>query len=146
MTPAGIEPATFRFVAQHLNHCATAVPQSLLLRTRKRNRLMQVIQRRMILMQRYFRTTGGVQYNGPLNAVLLRCLYCEQGHNDVCCSCRRKILILHSFEDKDVIRLLQKFQGPAYILRSRLICISECVNYDSSTSGIFLKVFYVVAV
>ena len=22
----GIEPATFRFVAQHLNHCATAVP------------------------------------------------------------------------------------------------------------------------
>jgi len=27
MTPAGIELATFRFVAQHLNHCATAVPQ-----------------------------------------------------------------------------------------------------------------------
>ena len=26
MIPAGIEPATFRFVAQHLNHCATAVP------------------------------------------------------------------------------------------------------------------------
>jgi len=26
MTPAAIEPATFRFVAQHLNHCATAVP------------------------------------------------------------------------------------------------------------------------
>ena len=26
MTPAGIEPATFRFVAQHLKHCATAVP------------------------------------------------------------------------------------------------------------------------
>ena len=25
MTPAEIEPATFRFVAQHLNHCATAV-------------------------------------------------------------------------------------------------------------------------
>ena len=23
---AGIEPATFRFVTQHLNHCATAVP------------------------------------------------------------------------------------------------------------------------
>ena len=23
MTLAGIEPATFRFVAQHLNHCAT---------------------------------------------------------------------------------------------------------------------------
>ena len=26
MTPAGIEPATSRFVAQYLNHCATAVP------------------------------------------------------------------------------------------------------------------------
>jgi len=27
LIPAGIEPATFRFVAQHLNHCATAVPE-----------------------------------------------------------------------------------------------------------------------
>jgi len=27
LTPAGIEPATFRFVAQHLNHCAT-LPRS----------------------------------------------------------------------------------------------------------------------
>ena len=26
LTPSGIEPATFRFVAQHLNHCATAIP------------------------------------------------------------------------------------------------------------------------
>jgi len=26
LTPAGIEPATYRFVAQLLNHCATAVP------------------------------------------------------------------------------------------------------------------------
>jgi len=26
LTPARIEPATFRFVAQHLNHCATGVP------------------------------------------------------------------------------------------------------------------------
>ena len=31
MTLAGIEPTTFRFVAQHLNHCATAVPLSLLI-------------------------------------------------------------------------------------------------------------------
>ena len=28
MTPAGIEPATFGFVAQHLNYSATAVPSS----------------------------------------------------------------------------------------------------------------------
>jgi len=26
LIPAGIEPATFQFVAQHLNHCATTVP------------------------------------------------------------------------------------------------------------------------
>ena len=26
ITPAGIEPATFGFVVQHFNHCATAVP------------------------------------------------------------------------------------------------------------------------
>jgi len=26
ITPSEIEPATFRFVEQHLNHCATAVP------------------------------------------------------------------------------------------------------------------------
>ena len=29
LTPAGIEPATFRFVAQHLNHCATEVPTNI---------------------------------------------------------------------------------------------------------------------
>jgi len=29
MTPARIELATFRFVIQHLNHCATAVPLQL---------------------------------------------------------------------------------------------------------------------
>ena len=29
-TPAGIEPATFRFVAQHFSHCATAVPTRIL--------------------------------------------------------------------------------------------------------------------
>ena len=27
MTLAGIEPATFRFVAQHLKRCATAIPR-----------------------------------------------------------------------------------------------------------------------
>jgi len=30
LTPAGIEPATFRFVAQHFNHCATVVPHMLI--------------------------------------------------------------------------------------------------------------------
>jgi len=31
LKPAGIKPAYFRFVAQHLNHCATAVPMTLVL-------------------------------------------------------------------------------------------------------------------
>jgi len=26
MTPAGIEPAIFRFATQHINHCASAIP------------------------------------------------------------------------------------------------------------------------
>ena len=30
MTPSGIEPATFRFVAQHFIHCATAVPNHII--------------------------------------------------------------------------------------------------------------------
>jgi hypothetical protein len=30
MTPSGIEPATFRFVAQYLNHCVTAVLYTLI--------------------------------------------------------------------------------------------------------------------
>jgi len=32
LTLTGIETATFRFVAQHLNHCATAVPNLKVLR------------------------------------------------------------------------------------------------------------------
>jgi len=28
MTPAGIKPATFRFVAQQINHCAAAVDKA----------------------------------------------------------------------------------------------------------------------
>jgi len=35
LTPAGIEPATFRFVAQRRNHCATAVALTFTKRTRK---------------------------------------------------------------------------------------------------------------
>ena len=35
MTPSGIEPATFRFVAQHLYHCATAVPHLIYIHTSK---------------------------------------------------------------------------------------------------------------
>ena len=31
MTPSGIGSATFRFVAQHLNHCAASVPRTIIL-------------------------------------------------------------------------------------------------------------------
>jgi hypothetical protein len=42
MTPSGIKPATFRFVAQYLNHCATAVP--LYQANLKKSRLFQSVQ------------------------------------------------------------------------------------------------------
>jgi len=36
LTPAGIESATFRFVAQYLNHCATGVPSYSCSKSKKR--------------------------------------------------------------------------------------------------------------
>jgi hypothetical protein len=49
MTPSGIEQATFRFAAQHLNHCATAVPHYLLskvhkLRTEQLKHLVKILE------------------------------------------------------------------------------------------------------
>jgi len=41
VTPAGIEPATSRYVTQHLNHCATAVPP-LVLRPKSNKSLLHV--------------------------------------------------------------------------------------------------------
>jgi len=37
MTPAGIEPETFRFVEEHLNHWTTAVPPLLLYQVKFRS-------------------------------------------------------------------------------------------------------------
>jgi len=37
MTPSGIEPATFGFLAQHLNQCATAVPLNTTMAVLRRN-------------------------------------------------------------------------------------------------------------
>ena len=47
MIPAGIEPATFRFVARHLNHCATAV-----LTSREDQSVFMIISRSFLLRMR----------------------------------------------------------------------------------------------
>jgi len=39
MTPSGIEPVTFQFVAQHLNYCATALPRPRIVIYKKHLRL-----------------------------------------------------------------------------------------------------------
>ena len=52
LTPAGIEPATIRFVAQHLNHCATA--ESWITGTWYKDRcILTLISRSVILRMRY---------------------------------------------------------------------------------------------
>ena len=54
MTSSGIEPVTFRFVAQHLNHCATAVPPKHIIRSTLRNsyKLLNLCPSLYILMQK----------------------------------------------------------------------------------------------
>jgi len=53
MTPVGVKTATFRFVAQHLNHCATAVP-SIAVRTVKNSRWWteELSETRRVLLQK----------------------------------------------------------------------------------------------
>jgi len=61
MTPAGIEPATFRFVAQHLNHCATAVSK--------------FIKNKIVLFAIYIDWRG----NKQLNKKQFICQFCYSG-------------------------------------------------------------------
>jgi len=42
VTPSGIEPATFQFLAQHLNHWATAVPETYFIRSLFNDALLNV--------------------------------------------------------------------------------------------------------
>ena len=82
MTPSGIEPATFRFVAQHLNHCATAVlrktqakaycPISLL-------SFMQKTTQKLVTRNIKDDTLGNVPYiyiNMPTNQAIPQTLQC----------------------------------------------------------------------
>jgi hypothetical protein len=41
MTPSGIEPATFRFVAQYFDHSGTAVPRKQLRNKLKKKEMME---------------------------------------------------------------------------------------------------------
>ena len=47
MTLAGIETATFRFVAEHHNHCATAVPNN----NKKELKILEVVKLYMFLLK-----------------------------------------------------------------------------------------------
>ena len=40
LTSAGIEPETFRFVPQHLNHCATAVPYHIIYKNEMKEKMI----------------------------------------------------------------------------------------------------------
>ena len=65
LTLAGIEPATFRIVAQHLNHCATAVRLLLHISVEKKNMLAWLF--------RYHASTGSVKWyrTVSVNSVLI---------------------------------------------------------------------------
>jgi len=62
MTKPGIEPATFRFVAQYLNHCATAVPSLKLIPSQMLNG-----SHRPDLSPLYFHLIGPVNKSFPGN-------------------------------------------------------------------------------
>ena len=91
LTPAGIEPATFRFVAQRLNNCATAVPSSGWYIYRKAYR--KVIRSvRTVRVLGYFTKTANarsifISPNPPLNSERLRsCQGHRLGKNGFLCS------------------------------------------------------------
>jgi len=81
MTPAEFEPVTFRFVAQHLNHCATAVPSCMVLIPKAD---YTIIQKKVILLQgayleQILNTVGPRLDHGPMYCdVYKRIFYFKQ--------------------------------------------------------------------
>jgi len=70
MTPSGIEPATFRLVAQHLNHCATAVPPPLPPKVTLKLNRNSVSEHRTATPAKYQLSLRGLLYLKPGYAVL----------------------------------------------------------------------------
>jgi len=65
MTPAGIEPVTFQFVAQHLNHCATTTVDCMCTIILSKNKNVGKKQIRVVVLQtpisKYYHSLEWVQ-------------------------------------------------------------------------------------
>jgi len=74
MTPTGIQPVTFQFVAQHLNHCATMVPQCVCMY------VCMYVNKVVIILQVAVQATPCVDWelHAPANGAL-NCLPGEKG-------------------------------------------------------------------
>jgi len=109
LTPAGIEPATFRFVAQHLNHCATASPARGHFITRLRQTLG---------------STLSDSYRGLLIRVKL------PGYQSISCSLHTTMVALGKFVNKTFIDMRQKVSSVCS--ENRLVdvrhSLKECEN------------------
>jgi hypothetical protein len=75
MTPLGIDPATFRFVAQCLNHCATACPPVRKVRGRNSGQLQTVLTQSVRGFLPHVRLNCGILYE-----IKPEFLYHIQGH------------------------------------------------------------------
>jgi len=73
LTPAVIEPANFRFVAQHLNHCATAVLQinSTTIISYRNSRLSICVLKNVTDNMDSFLTKRFISYSTPASRILL---------------------------------------------------------------------------
>ena len=95
MTPCGIEPATFRFVTQHLNHCATAVPRRWWGKVKYKVRLTSVTRCRHKVVDPFFNIVSGIPHCNASKSIGLResfltvCLSTQHGAPWDCGSMKR---------------------------------------------------------